>query len=54
MEGAPLEFDTDALILDMKACAKDGDKIRIEDFHLWSISLGKLALSAHIHTSNPQ
>jgi len=53
MEGAPPEFDTDALILDIKACAKDGANIRIEDFHLWSISQGKLALSAHIHTSNP-
>jgi len=53
MEGAPPEFDTESLILDIKACELDGDKIRIHDFHLWSISQGKLAMSAHIHTSNP-
>lgn len=54
MEGVPPEFDTDALILDIKACAKDGTNIKIEDFHLWSISQGKLALSAHILTNNPK
>ena len=53
MEGAPPEFDTDALVADIKGCAKDGDNIRINEFHLWSISQGKLALSAHVHTSNP-
>ena len=53
MEGAPVNFDTDQLIVDIKACAKEGDEIRMHDFHLWSITPNKMALSAHLHTKNP-
>ena len=53
MEGSPSEVDSDGLIRDMKACGEDGEKIHIHDFHLWSITQGKHALSAHIGTVNP-
>jgi solute carrier family 30 (zinc transporter), member 2 len=52
MEGSPSEIDTEQLVKDIKACGADGDNITIHDFHLWSISLGKYALSAHIGTVN--
>jgi zinc transporter 2 len=53
MEGSPSEVDSDGLIRDMKACGEEGEQIHIHDFHLWSITQGKHALSAHIGTVNP-
>lgn len=53
MEGSPSEVDTEGLIRDMKATAEEGDNIMIHDFHLWSITQGKYALSAHVGTVNP-
>jgi Co/Zn/Cd efflux system component len=33
----------------------DLDEIdEIHDFHIWSLSAGKLSMSAHIRSSNPQ
>lgn len=47
MEGAPSEINTDKLIMEIReACGATENGIH--DFHLWSISMGKFALSAHI------
>jgi zinc transporter 2 len=53
MEGSPSEVNTEALLKDIKACAEEGEALSIHDFHLWSISIGKHALSAHVGTVNP-
>ena len=47
MEGSPPGFDIDGLIQAIKDLAGEGDEIEIHDFHLWEISQGKMALSAH-------
>ena len=47
MEGTPSEIDTEQLIEDIRKCC-GASKNGIHDFHLWSISMGKFALSAHI------
>lgn len=43
--------------LDISECFTDLIEIpnvdEIHDFHVWSISAGKLAMSAHIRSSNP-
>jgi len=50
MEGAPPTIDVDQLIEDIKGetCCKS-----IHDFHIWSISVGKYALSAHVDCEDP-
>lgn len=48
MEGAPQEIDSDALIAEIQAL---GDDVDLHDFHIWSISVGKFALSTHVTTS---
>ena len=48
LEGSPIEIDSDALIRDIKSIENVES---LNDFHLWSISMGKFALSAHITTS---
>lgn len=50
MEGAPSEIDSDKLIADIRALDEDID---LHDFHLWSISVGKFAMSAHVTTKTP-
>ena len=50
MEGAPPSIDTAGLILEMKnakGCRS------IHDFHIWSLSVGKYAISAHIDSEDP-
>lgn len=47
MEGTPAEIDTEKLIADIKRECNISDNA-IHDFHLWSISMGKFALSAHV------
>ena len=45
MEAAPTALDVTKLIKDITAI----DKVKaMHDFHVWSISVGKYALSAHI------
>lgn len=53
MEGTPPGFDVEKLVIDISACGEEHDDIEMHDFHLWQISQGKLALSAHIRTKNP-
>jgi zinc transporter 2 len=50
MEGSPPEVDSISLVKDIKALEEGAE---IHDFHLWSISVGKFALSAHINSQNP-
>lgn len=47
MEGAPAEVDTEALIRDIQGLGED---VGLHDFHIWSISVGKFALSTHVTT----
>lgn len=53
MEGSPSEVDTDKLIEDIRKLGGADDEVDIHDFHIWSISVGKYALSAHIETKYP-
>jgi len=50
MEGTPAELDSDDLLNDMYNVAGVEE---IHDFHLWSISVGKFALSVHIKSDTP-
>lgn len=50
MEGTPQEVDSDQLLLDI--CEVEGVE-EVHDFHIWSISVGKYALSAHIISEHP-
>jgi cobalt-zinc-cadmium efflux system protein len=45
LEGSPSEINSEQLIEDIR---KIRNVTNIHDFHLWSISVGKFALSAHI------
>lgn len=51
MEGSPLEFDIEEL-------TKDLYNIRgveeVHDLHVWSLSVGKISLSCHLISTNPQ
>lgn len=52
MEGAPSEIDSQELVTDIRNLGEDVD---LHDFHLWSISMGKFAMSAHVTTTqDPQ
>lgn len=53
MEGAPPEIDSEELLRDIIAIAPEGDKIWVHDFHMWSVSVGKSAMSIHLGTKNP-
>jgi len=46
LEGSPSEIDTTRLLVDIRKIEGVKD---VHDFHLWCISVGKFALSAHIH-----
>ena len=48
MEGAPSEIDSEELVAKIRALGEDVD---LHDFHLWSISVGKFAMSAHVTTT---
>mmetsp|Transcript_33092 Transcript_33092/g.32228 ORF Transcript_33092/g.32228 Transcript_33092/m.32228 type:complete len:117 (-) Transcript_33092:179-529(-) len=50
MEATPKELSTTNLFNDL-INLKTVDEIH--DFHVWSLSVGKLAMSAHIRSSNP-
>jgi len=47
MEGAPTEIDSEELVDKIRALGPDVD---LHDFHLWSISVGKFAMSCHVTT----
>jgi cobalt-zinc-cadmium efflux system protein len=45
MEGAPEIIDTEQMLVDIK---KLPNVTAVHDFHCWSLSRGKYAMSAHI------
>lgn len=45
MEGTPDNIDIEGLIQDIEEIE---GVVEIHDFHVWSISVGKFSLSAHI------
>lgn len=51
MEGSPLEFDMVRLENDLKNVK---GVVEIHDLHVWSLSVGKLSLSCHLTSNNPQ
>lgn len=51
MEGSPLKFDMIKLEKDLAEVV--GVK-EIHDLHVWSLSVGKLSLSCHLTSTNPQ
>lgn len=51
MEGSPLEFNIEQLTRDLNNVRGVED---IHDLHVWSLSVGKLSLSCHLTSSNPQ
>jgi len=50
MEGAPPNIDADDLVKDIKEVSGCRS---IHDFHIWSLSVGKYALSAHVDCDEP-
>jgi len=50
MEGTPNEIDSEQLLEDIYNCSGVEE---VHDFHVWSISVGKFALSAHIKSDQP-
>ena len=55
MEGVPTNFNVAAFKRDMWALNTEGhmDIIDIHDLHVWSISVGKLAMTVHIKSHRP-
>ena len=51
MEGSPLEFDVEGLQDDLLSIK---GVIEVHDIHVWSLSIGKLSMSCHLTTSEPQ
>jgi zinc transporter 2 len=51
MEGSPVEFNMDQLSKDLLQVK---GVLEIHDLHVWSLSVGKLSLSCHLISNNPQ
>jgi cation diffusion facilitator family transporter len=51
MEGSPLEFDVEGLKKDL---LKIDGVTDVHDIHVWSLSIGKISMSCHLTTSEPQ
>ena len=51
MEGSPLEFDIERMEKDLLSIQ---GVIEVHDIHVWSLSVGKLAMSCHLTTTEPQ
>ena len=51
MEGSPLEFDVEGLKKDL---LKIDGVTEVHDIHVWSLSIGKISMSCHLTTSEPQ
>lgn len=52
MEGHPPEIDQEIMIKGMKNL-KDCNVTEVYDYHLWQMSVGKYAFSAHVVSSTP-
>ena len=51
MEASPLDFDVDKLKNDLMSVQ---GVIDVHDIHVWSLSIGKISMSCHLTTSDPQ
>ena len=51
MEGSPLEFDVEDL--EQNLMGIEG-VIEVHDIHVWSLSIGKISMSCHLTTNEPQ
>ena len=51
MEGSPLEFDVEDLEKNLR---KIEGVINVHDVHVWSLSIGKISMSCHLTTDEPQ
>ena len=51
MEASPLEFDVDQLKNDLMSVQ---GVIEVHDIHVWSLSIGKISMSCHLTTTDPQ
>ena len=51
MEGSPLEFDVEDL--EKNLMSLEG-VIEVHDIHVWSLSIGKISMSCHLTTNEPQ
>ena len=51
MEGSPLEFDVEELEENLKSLE---GVIEVHDIHVWSLSIGKISMSCHLITNEPQ
>ena len=51
MEGSPLEFDVEDL---EKNLMNLEGVIEVHDIHVWSLSIGKISMSCHLTTNEPQ
>lgn len=51
MEASPLEFDVDKLKNDLMSVQ---GVIEVHDIHVWSLSIGKISMSCHLTTIDPQ
>ena len=51
MEGSPLEFDVPELEKNLRGLE---GVIEVHDIHVWSLSIGKISMSCHLVTNEPQ
>ena len=51
MEGSPLEFDVEELEVNLRGLEGVED---VHDIHVWSLSIGKISMSCHLITNEPQ
>ena len=51
MEATPPDFD---IVECFKDCLEIDEVDEIHDFHVWALSVGKIAMSAHIRSPRPQ
>ena len=51
LEGSPLEFNVEGMEKDLLSVK---GVIEVHDIHVWSVSVGKLSMSCHLTTSEPQ
>ena len=51
MEGSPLEFDVEELEENLRGLERVED---VHDIHVWSLSIGKISMSCHLITNEPQ
>jgi len=51
MEGSPLDMNIDKIGIDLSNIVH---VVQVHDLHVWSLSVGKVSLSCHMLSKNPQ